>query len=107
MSAIRQGVHRGAGYWQSLLVAGDPDPEFRTHRHLFTVRRPWRRGCVDDLLRDVADDKVADVLITDTRLQRIHHPYDGGADVFLTATEERDRMRNRYATWFSSHSAGL
>ncbi|WP_435845220.1 DUF3885 domain-containing protein, partial [Streptomyces flaveolus] len=36
------------------------------------------------MLRDIADDKVAGVLITDTQMRRIHHPYDGGADDFLT-----------------------
>jgi hypothetical protein len=78
-------------YWQTLLVADDPDPEFRTYYHLFAARRPWQRGCIDALLRNVADDTVADALITDVQLQRIHHPYDGGADVFLTTPEERDR----------------
>ena len=97
----------GTVYWQSLLVQDDPDPEFRTYCHLFAVRRPWQRGCIDDLLRDTADDTVAGILITDTRMQRIYHPYDGGADVFLTTTEERDRMRNRHADWLSSHPSGL
>jgi hypothetical protein len=40
-------------------------------------------------------------------MQRIHHPYDGGADVFLTTPEERDRMRDRHADWLSSHPSGL
>jgi hypothetical protein len=53
-----------AGYWQSLLVEDDPDPEFRTYCHLFAARRPWRRGCLDELLRDIADDKMAGVLVT-------------------------------------------
>lgn len=95
------------GYWQSLLVEDDPDPEFRTYCHLFAVRRPWRRGCMDELLRDIADDKMAGVLITDTQMQRIHYPYDGGADVFLATSEERDRMRDRHAEWLSSHLSGL
>ena len=95
------------GYWQSLLVKDDPDPEFRTYCHLFVVRRPWRSGCIDELLRDIADDEVAGVLITDIQMQRIHHPYDGGADVFLTTSEERDRLRARHADWLSSHPAGL
>lgn len=29
----------------------------------------------------VADDELAGVFLTDTGLERIHHPYDGGADV--------------------------
>ncbi|MFJ8948057.1 hypothetical protein ACIRG4_33260 [Streptomyces sp. NPDC102395] len=43
-----------------------------------------------------ADDKVARILITHIRMQRIHHPYDGGADVFLTTSDERDQMRDRH-----------
>ncbi|MGW6023404.1 DUF3885 domain-containing protein [Streptomyces sp. NPDC055099] len=97
----------GASYWRSHLVMDDPDPEFRTYCHLFTTRRPWQRGCIDDLLRDIADEKVAGVLITDTRMQRIHCPYDGGADVFLPTPEERDRIRDRHAHWLSGHSSGL
>ncbi|MFF8511871.1 hypothetical protein ACF064_27710 [Streptomyces sp. NPDC015492] len=96
-----------AGYWQTLLVEDDPEPEFRTYCHLLAARRPWRYGCLDELLRDIADDKVAGVLITDTQMRRIYHPYDGGADVFLTTTEERGRTRDRHVGWLSSHPSGL
>ncbi|MEU7696924.1 hypothetical protein [Streptomyces sp. NPDC039028] len=96
-----------AGYWQTLLVEDDPEPEFRTYGHLLAARRPWRYGCLDELLRDIADDKVAGVLITDTQMRRIYHPYDGGADVFLTTPEERGRTRDRHVGWISSHPSGL
>ncbi|MFD9613002.1 hypothetical protein ACFWWS_26965 [Streptomyces sp. NPDC059083] len=96
-----------AGYWQTLLMTDDPDPEFRTYCHLFATRRPWRYGCLDELLRDVADDKVAGVLITDTQMRRVYHPYDGGADVFLATPGERDRTRDRHTDWLSSHPLGL
>ena len=100
--------HRSnANYWQTLLVRDDPDPEFRTYSHLFFTRRSWRYGCIDDLLREVANDKVGGVLITDTRMERIHHPYDGGADVLLPTSEERDRLRNRHVAWLSNHPSGL
>ncbi|MFI6843217.1 hypothetical protein OG535_10485 [Kitasatospora sp. NBC_00085] len=71
-----------------------------------TVDNPYSY-CLDQLLRAVADDAAADVLITDTGLERIHHPYDGGADVLLTSTDERDRLRARHADWLSSHPDGL
>ncbi|MFF4038340.1 hypothetical protein [Streptomyces sp. NPDC001816] len=96
-----------AGYWQSLLVRDDPDPEFRTYCHLLASRRPWQHGCINETLRDIADDKVAGILITDILMRRIHHPYDGGADIFLTTPQERDRMRDRHAIWLSSHPSGL
>lgn len=97
----------GADYWQTVLVHDDPGPEFRSYSHLFTTRRRWRSGCIDDLLREVADDRAGGVLITDTGMQRIHHPYDGGADVLLATARERDRLRGRHAAWLSSHPAGL
>ncbi|MGW0757697.1 DUF3885 domain-containing protein [Streptomyces sp. NPDC002814] len=50
---------------------------------------------------------MAGILITDTCMQRIHHPYDGGADVFLATSEDRDRMRDRYGDWLSRHPSGL
>ncbi|WP_078592168.1 DUF3885 domain-containing protein [Streptomyces pseudogriseolus] len=40
-------------------------------------------------------------------MRRLYHPYDGGADVFLTSPEERDRMRDRHADWLSSHPLGF
>ncbi|MEU4038535.1 DUF3885 domain-containing protein [Streptomyces collinus] len=55
----------------------------------------------------MADDKVAGVLVTDTQMRRIHHPSDGSADVFLVTPEERDRTRDRYADWLSSHPSSL
>lgn len=97
----------GRAYWQTLLVRDDPDPEFRAYCRLFVSRRRWRRGCIDVLLREIADDKVAGTLVTDTKMRRIHHPYDGGADVFLASSEERDRMRARYAEWLSRHPSGM
>ncbi|CAM5706649.1 hypothetical protein SALBM217S_04925 [Streptomyces griseoloalbus] len=41
------------------------------------------------------------------QMRRLYHPYDGGADVFLTSPEERDRMRDRHADWLSSHPLGF
>jgi hypothetical protein len=59
------------------------------------------------VLRDVADDNMAGVLITDTQMRRIHHPYDGRADVFLTTPHERGSTRDRHTDWLSSHPSGL
>ncbi|MGW4549632.1 DUF3885 domain-containing protein [Streptomyces violaceorubidus] len=32
---------------------------------------------------------------------------DGGADVFLTTSQERDRVRARHTDWLSRHPSGL
>lgn len=97
-----QGVH-----WWTESELEDPDPGLHIHTRLYADRRPWRHGCVDALLRAVADEAVVEVFLTDTGLRRIHHPYDGGADVILTTPSERDALRGRHTDWLSSHPAGL
>ncbi|MFI7012945.1 hypothetical protein [Streptomyces sp. NPDC050164] len=103
----RSELHPRGLRWWTETDDDDPDPEFRIHTRLYAVRRRWRHGCVDDLLRAVAGEALVEVFITDTGLRRIHHPYDGGADVILATPTERDELRDRHAAWLSSHPAGL
>lgn len=103
----RREVHAGGTPWMTIANEADPDPEFHTYTHLYADRRPWQRGSIDGILREVADDALSGVLISDARLLRIHHPYDGGADVILTTPKERDEVRSRHANWLSLHPTGL
>ncbi len=100
--------HPGARYWTS--VCNDPtetDAEFIAYTHLFVSQIPWQCGAADDLLRAVADDTTAGVMIADLSLGRIHHPYDGGTDVLLPTTAERDTLMHQYARWLSPHPEGF
>ncbi|MFB7652386.1 MULTISPECIES: hypothetical protein [unclassified Streptomyces] len=103
----RRELHPGGLHWWTESDVADPDPEFHTHTRFYADRRPWRRGCVDELLRAVADEALAEVFVTDTELRRVHHPYDGGADVVLATPGERDRLRERHIDWLSGHPGGL
>jgi hypothetical protein len=103
----RRTLHPGGIPWWTESDEDDADPEFHTHTRLYADRRPWRHGCIDGILRAVADDALAEVFVTDIGLQRIHHPYDGGADVILSSPAERDRLRAEHLGWLSSHPAGL
>ncbi|MFG2330312.1 hypothetical protein ACGFMM_11865 [Streptomyces sp. NPDC048604] len=103
----REELHPGGVRWWTESDTDDPDPESHTHTRLYADRRPWRRGCIDDLLCAVADEAVVEVFVTDTELRRIHHPYDGGADVVLATPAERDRLRERHSAWLSGHRSGL
>lgn len=105
--ASRQTLHPAGTRWWTESDESDPDPEFHTRTHLYADRRPWKRGCVDELLRAVANDVLAEVFFTDTELRRIHHPYDGGADVILSTLAERNRLRDRHTDWLSAHRSGL
>ncbi|MGH4033857.1 DUF3885 domain-containing protein [Actinomycetota bacterium Odt1-20B] len=106
-ASARESLHPGGVRWWTEADESDPDPEFHTYTRLYADRRPWRRGCADGLLRAVADDTLARVFVTDTGLRRIHHPYDGGADVILATPGERDRLRERYRGWLSGRPDGL
>ncbi|WP_416874348.1 hypothetical protein [Kitasatospora sp. SC0581] len=100
-------MRRDAKHWRTWLQTDDPEPEFRTYCHVFVERRRWRRGGLDGLLRRVADDREGGVIIAGPGLRRLYHPYDGGADVYLASTEERDRLKERHAGWLSGHPNGL
>lgn len=100
--------HPDAGHWTSLRTDEDEtDPDFITYIHLHASRVSWRRGLADDLLRAVADDLTAGVMITSLTFDRIHHPYDGGADILLPTAVDRDAVKHRHTDWLSLHPSGF
>ncbi|MFL9656562.1 hypothetical protein ACJ7VE_22920 [Streptomyces sp. PB17] len=103
----RRELHPNGVHWWTESDEDDPDPALHTHTRFYADRRPWRNGCVDALLRAVADEALVEVFVTDTELRRIHAPYDGGADVVLATPGERDRLRGRHVDWLSSTPSGL
>ncbi len=69
--------------------------------------RPWRPGVVDELLRAVADDEIAGVILGPPDLRWLYHSYDGGADVIAPTRAERDALKERHRDWLSAHPLGL
>jgi hypothetical protein len=104
-SAETTAVHPAATYWSSVRLSDEPD--WPSWIHLYVSQTPWVPGGLDPLLRHVADDVIANVLITDAALRWLYHPYDGGMDVILPTTAERDSLRRRHPEWLSAHPAGL
>jgi len=97
----------GAHHWISVRTDEDEtDPDFITYTHLYVSRMLWRPGSLDDLLRAVADDVTSGVLISSLSFDRVHHPYDGGADVLLPTTSECDAIKRRHTGWLSDHPLG-
>lgn len=101
-SAPVAAVSPSAGHWRS--VRGDDDPESWTH--LFLERFQLGDERLEQLLRIVADDQTAGVLIADPELRWLFHPYDGGADVYPSTTAERDRLRATFSAWLSPYPSG-
>lgn len=90
----------------SVLSWPDLDPEL-AFAHAYVSRVAWQPRRLDQLLRTVADDQIAHVIITPPDLAWLYAPYDGGADVLLANAALRDDLRDRHRQWLSSHPGGL
>jgi hypothetical protein len=98
-------VHPNAWHWTSVCI--DDEPGFESWMHLYVGQTPWSVGRLDPLLRHVTDDIIANVVVADTGLGWLFHPYDGGMDVLLSSAAERDALRDRHPDWLSTHPGGL
>lgn len=94
-------------YWTSVLEDRDEDTGEEWWTHLYVGQVPWTDGVLDALLRLVADDETAGVIIGCRQLSWLYHPYDGGADVLAASPAQRDQLRDRHKAWLPAHPRGL
>lgn len=81
------------------------EDEVYWHLHVAEVTFTGRE--FDRLFRFVADDDVRNIMIISPAKRMVFHPYDGGADVVLATTEQRDRLKKKYDEWLSDHPDGF
>ncbi|MEJ2578163.1 MAG: hypothetical protein P8Z68_03595 [Kineosporiaceae bacterium] len=93
-------------YWRSVLT-DECDPASETWTHLYVDERDVDHPELDRLLRLVADDRTAGVLITAPAFGGVYAPYDGGAEVHVLKLEDRDSLAARQRDWLPSHPSGL
>ncbi len=98
-----------ASPWRTIAWHGlDSDPEAEPYYwHVFASAWEWRRGVFDELIRLVAVDVVADVLIVSQDCRWLIHPYDGGMDAIVETVDARDRLATRHSPWRSPRPDGL
>lgn len=94
----------GARHWWS--IAPEDDGE-SSYKHIFVSEWAWKRNIFDPLLLLVADWTVANIHIVSVSSNWVLHPYDGGTDVILPSTNERDRLKQKFCPWLSQHEDGL
>ncbi len=93
-------------YWMSVLTSEPDEDDAGYWTHLYFDFLDRDDPHVEQLLRLVADDVAAEVLIGDPDLRWLYHPYDGGADVYPATVEHRDELRDRHRDWLSTHPSG-
>jgi hypothetical protein len=97
-------LNPGSRPWTRVREDDELEPGCTMHVHV--GRQQWNPGIVDPLLRAVADDLCDGVIIMDTGLRRAYHPYDGGADVIMANTDERDQLKAAHTDWIPSDRHG-
>lgn len=101
-------IDRGAKPWRSVPMH-DLDENFvePIYWHVFASESAWRPGGLDPVLRLVADDVIANVMILPPSCRWLFHPYDGGMDLILETPADRDRLRSSHADWLSPWPSGM
>ena len=66
----------------------------------------WKPHQHDNLLKEIADDKIRAFFISPDR-RTIAAPYDGGIDLVLKDKETRDFYKEKYKGWLSEREDGL
>jgi hypothetical protein len=94
--------------WRSVpLHELDGDFAEPNYWHVFASVREWRPGLFDQVVRSVADDVMANVMVVDPNCQWLLHPYDGGMDVIAESSTARNHLKSRHADWLSPYTSGL
>ena len=103
-----QTIDRDATLWRSVAMH-DLDGDFPgpSYWHVLASVWLWRPGVLDSILRLVADDAIRNVMILPPDCQWLVHPYDGGMDVILETSADRDHLKSTHAAWLSSRPDGL
>lgn len=94
--------------WRVVAMHDPRDPTDEPSFYHFSVSEwVWSSGLFDSLLRFVADDVIANVMMVSQDSGCVYYPYDGGADVVMPSTACRDALRDTHREWLSDLSSGL
>lgn len=85
--------------WQ-LDVANGQEHFEDAHLDVMGAGITWRSGAFDDLLQQIADDRL-DALFVSQDMTRVFAPYDGGFDLICATGAERDMFKAHHKDWLS------
>lgn len=90
-------------HWKTIdLDPDEDDPAMKGYRQLYFTSLIWSNGLLDELLKDVSKEEVWGVIIAPEDLSCLYHPYDGGIDLVLKSSEEREYLSAKYSGWFEN-----
>lgn len=84
----------------------EPDDE-PIYLSLFFTPYKFKSNDLNEVLLCVANWKIVNFFVVNFERQRIFAPYDGGVDVILKDSQERDEFKSKYKNWLSNHPEGF
>lgn len=75
--------------------------------HISASLWEWQPDTFDPLVRLVAEDQIANVMMVHPDCKWMLHPYDGGMDVILESNAARQRLKSAHRDWLSDRPDGL
>ncbi|MFL9458957.1 hypothetical protein AB0758_49290 [Tolypothrix bouteillei VB521301_2] len=67
----------------------------------------WSSGQFDNLIKAVADYNAPFILFASLLTGEVYHPYDGGADLFVSSNKRQSELKQQYTQWLSKSPSGL
>jgi hypothetical protein len=101
---LRQ-LFRDSQYWRTVDRKEEYGEEFYWHFHVASLNYSGYE--LNALLRLVANDAVSNCFVVSESSKSLFHPYDGGSDSILFSTEERNKLKEKFSGWLSSHPEGF
>ncbi|UCV04679.1 hypothetical protein [Dechloromonas denitrificans] len=74
---------------------------------LFATRQRWYTGAFDELILMCADGTAGPYLFANIDRRNAYAPYDGGADLFFSASDAVVEARQKFSDWLSTIESGL
>ncbi len=75
-----------------------PNP---TYWHVFASTYKWSQGVFDQLVRLIADDILAGIMIASSDCRWVLHPYDGGMDAVVESQIARNQLAESHKDWLA------
>ncbi|MBK3520016.1 DUF3885 domain-containing protein [Carboxylicivirga marina] len=80
--------------------------EVEMYFDIFAKIEKWQSDSKNEMLRAIADDEFQAMFICPSK-HCIIAPYDGGVDIIMDSTENRDKLKLKYKDWISEREDGL
>jgi hypothetical protein len=72
---------------------------------IFVKTEKWKKESRNEILRAIADDEIRAMFVCPLK-KCVIAPYDGGVDVIVDSSQERDRLKAKYSDWLPDREDG-